>query len=245
MPGRRRRLTKSEEAEFHRIAERMRAAGADIDPSTFRTTATPWICLKCCRTASSVSAMPAACVFVVYLRIVALAPKVVLQEFDLTSPDWPLNAVILGDPGGSNSANEFYRLLDRTRYHRNEVVNHRLDEEGILRRGDILEGLLLAYSLDPVPAKYPNWGLMRLCVSITNQFDGVQELAIELPVEHIPAPVHPRTAHGSLYEGADASAGKVPGNVTNIVTKGMPNRSGNPETDLVRRVSGPDEKNPS
>src|SRR5579862_7667957 len=141
MPMRRWTLTRREEAEYRNLAERMRTAGAELDPSTFEKCTLPWINLKVCPVRSYVRATPTFCVFVLYLRIVGLAPKVILQEFELSSPVWPLNAYILDDPAVNNSACKLYRLLDGETFHRNEVLNHRLEGEGRLGRGKVIEGL--------------------------------------------------------------------------------------------------------
>jgi len=148
---------------------------------------------------------------VIRVRMVALAPKVMLHDFDLTSPDWPLNACVLSDPSVSNSANQFYVLLDRTKFHRDEVLNHRVDNDGILRRGDLLEGVLLADSLVPAPMRYESRSRMRLCLSISNQFDEVQEFTFELPVERVAARIRTRTVRRvSLFEDADESDPRNP-----------------------------------
>jgi len=149
-----------------------------------------------------VRAMPTSCVFVLYLRIVGQAPKVILHEFELSSPVWPLNAYVLDDPAFSNSACNLYRLLNGEKFHRNEVLNHRLEGEGRLGCGNVMEGLLLAESLRPVPSNYMNQSLMPLCLSITNQFDEVQKLEVEIQVERIAVRVRPRPERrNTLYDG--------------------------------------------
>ena len=35
-------------------------------------------------------------------------------------------------------------MLDGVQFHRSEVLNHRVDAGGILRHGDVMEGLVLA-----------------------------------------------------------------------------------------------------
>jgi len=207
MPRVRWTLTDRERAEYVRMAERLRTAGADLDPSALGTTESPWSSLKCVRPATSVRAMPGGCVFVIHLRIVALAPKVMLQDFQVTSPDGALNPYVLTDPSVNRSSNQFYLLADRTKFHREEVLNHRVDQEGILRRGDVLEGVLLADSVGPVPAQYQNGSRMRVCLSISNQFDEIQEVTIDLLVERVPTRIQPRTVrHVGLFEGADEPA---------------------------------------
>ena len=76
--------------------------------------------------------------------MVGLAPKIVIQGFELSSPEWEFNAYALDDPAVGNSAQQLCRMLDGSRFHRSEVLNHRVDAAGILRHGDVVEGLLLA-----------------------------------------------------------------------------------------------------
>ena len=173
MPIQRWTLTRSEEAQYRKMTERMHAAGAELDPSAFATHESRWITLKVCSVDSYVRATLTSCVFVLYVRIVGLVPKVILQDFDLSSNAWLLNAYILDDPTVSNSACKFYHLLHGEKFHHTEVLNHRVEGEGRLGRGDVMEGLLLAESLDSVPSKYTDHSFMPLCLSIVNQFDEV------------------------------------------------------------------------
>jgi hypothetical protein len=150
--------------------------------------------------------MPTSCVFVLYLRIVGLASKSILQDFELSSPACPLNAYVLDDPAVSNSACKLYRLLDGETFHRSEVLNHRLEDEGRLGRGKVIEGQLLAQSFDSVPSNYMDHSFMPLCLSIANQFDEVHESRFEIRVERIAGRVRPRPERRStLYDGACGS----------------------------------------
>jgi hypothetical protein len=233
MPIRRWTLTRSEEAQYRKNTERMRAAGAKLDPSAFATYESPWITLKVCSEESYVRATPTSCVFVLYLRIVGVVPKVILQGFDLSSPAWPLNAYILDDPTVSNSAYKFYRLLDKTTFHRNEILNHRVEGEGRLGRGDVMEGVLLAESLDSVPSKYTDHSFMPLCLSIVNQFDDVQESKFAIQVERIPSRIQPRAERRcTLYDNADGSPGH-PWSPVDAPDAVLPNRQP-PERPMAR-----------
>jgi hypothetical protein len=196
-------LTRREQAQYKRIAKRLKAAGAEIDSSAFETTDNPWLSVSCYAAESSVRTMCGACIFRIYLRIVALAPKVVLQDFDIASQGCPLNAYVLDDPSVENSKNEFYLMLDRTKFHRDEVLNHRVDSEGVLRRGEICEGLLLAEAFQSIEAKYTNGAIMPLQISIANSVDEVHDFTIHLRVEKIRTPIRFRTTRrGGLFDGA-------------------------------------------
>jgi len=114
------------------------------------------------------------------------------------------------DPAVGNSAQQFYRTLDGCRFHRSEILNHRVDAEGILRHGDVMEGLVLAQCFSSVPARCNQWKSMPLIVSIVNQFDDVYSFPFELPVEHVSLQPRPRRS-GSLFGPAGRPAdGSVP-----------------------------------
>jgi hypothetical protein len=140
-------------------------------------------------------------VFVIHVRMVGLAPKIIVQGFELSSPEWEFNAYVLDDPTVGNSAQQLYRMLDGSRFHRSEVLNHRIDAEGILRHGDVTEGVVLAECFSSVPTRYNQWNSMPLTVSIVNQFDDVHPFSFELPVEHVSIPSRPRRSE-SLFEPA-------------------------------------------
>jgi hypothetical protein len=148
--------------------------------------------------------------FLIHVRMVGLAPKIVLQGFELSSPEWEFNAYVLDDPAVAKSAQQFYRTLDGCLFHRSEILNHRVDAEGILRHGDVMEGLVLAQCFSSVPARCNQWKSMPLIVSIVNQFDDVYSFPFELPVEHVSLQPRPRRS-GSIFGPAGRPAdGSVP-----------------------------------
>jgi hypothetical protein len=198
MPRNRWMLPRSKKSEYSRAVERMRAAGADLTPFDFEC---PWVRVTHCPIASGVRTWTGASVFVVHIRMVGLAPKVIVQGFDLSSPEWDSNSYVLDDPAVGNSAQQLYRMLDGSRFHRSEVLNHRVDAEGILRYGDVIEGLVLAECFSSVPTRYNQWNLVPLAVSIVNQFDDVCTFPFELPVEQVSIHRRPRRS-GSLFEPA-------------------------------------------
>jgi hypothetical protein len=155
---------------------------------------------------SYVRTWTSATVFAIYVRIVALAP-LIIHRFDLWSPDWAFNACLLDDPTGANSAQHLYRMLDKSSFHRSEVLNHRVDAEGKLRRGDVIEGLLLAQTLQSVPVRYAASRRLPFSLSIMNQFGDVRDFAFALPVERIASPIRARPGRtGGLFELKEAPA---------------------------------------
>ena len=186
-----------DEIEYAKLVKRMRAAGADLAPPEPEA---EWIRIYVDHPiVGDVRSWSHATVFSLNVRIIGVAPKTVIQGFRLTSPGWDFDAYVLVDPLEGSSLRDFYSMLDRSRYPRPEVLNHRLGTEGILRRGDTIEGFLLAECLTAVPASYSRTNWMPLSLSILNQFEEVQEISFEVPVERIPDPVHRRASRTSLF----------------------------------------------
>jgi hypothetical protein len=205
MPRKRWTLTRSQKTEYNTAVQRMRAAGADLAPFGFDC---EWIRVTHCPIASCVRTWTGATVFVIHVRMVGLASKIVLQGFDLSSPEWEFNAYVLDDPALGNSAQQLYRMLDGSRFHRSEILNHRVDEEGLLRHGDVMEGLVLAECFSSVPTCYNRSNSIPLTLSMGNQFDELEAFSFALPVEHVSRQPRPRRS-GSLF-GPPGRAAKAP-----------------------------------
>ena len=101
--------------------------------------------------ASYVRAFREGSLFVMQISILALATKVIVRDFALSS--------------GLRSASRFAdrSMLGgfespvlppsrRNDFHRDEVLNHRIGSDGTLRRGDLLEGVLLSPRVSANPA---------------------------------------------------------------------------------------------
>jgi hypothetical protein len=88
-------LSKAKESEYRLWAERLRAAGADLDPSIFGAADSPKIKVTqdSIVLASYVRAFPEGSLFVIQISILALAAKVIVRDFALSSPDWDLKSI--------------------------------------------------------------------------------------------------------------------------------------------------------
>ena len=152
MPRNRWTLDASTQAEYAKLTKRMRDAGSDLAPPD---PATAWIDLRHDPTGSAVRSWSEGTVFALYIRIVGVAPRTVIQGFVLSSPGWDFDPYILEDPAGRSSLLHTYKLLDGSRYDRSEVLNHRvIDKEGVVRHGSAIEGWLLAeWWRIPVPGR--------------------------------------------------------------------------------------------
>jgi hypothetical protein len=116
--------------------------------------------------------------FAIWVRLVAERSPITILECDLTAP-WD-GGIVLEDHRGCPPV---YRIGHR-QYQQAEVLNHRL--EGSLRfhrRGDMVEGLILATGLEPIPQEYVNGSLISLRLTFTDQFDVTITKDTEVVVE--------------------------------------------------------------
>lgn len=205
MPRQKWNLTSAEKATWGKQVERLRAAGADLDISGLSPTAPDWIKITHYQVVC-VHALPAASLFLIPTRIVSLAPRVVIQGFELSSPALDLAAWFLEDPGRSGS--QLYRLCDGTDFHRTDVLNHRVDTAGTLRYGEVLEGMLIAQSFDAIPTRLADKSLIPICLSIINQFGDFHTSTTEARINRTADRILPRPLRrSSLFEREDGSFG--------------------------------------
>ena len=233
-------LTQAEQTEYRKRVERLRAAGADLDASSFESADRDWIKITHDRL-SYVRALPTGSLFLIPARIVGLAPKVIIQGFELSSPAMDLGAWFLEDPTVNRSDSRLYRFRDGTDFDRNEVLNHRVDAQGTLRYGDVMEGMLLAESFDAIPSRFVDKSFIPICLSIINQFDHVHESMIELRVERTAGRIQPRPPRrSSLFEREDGLPGG-PGFVGDAAD-GVSLHNGRPESlklaERATRIAG-------
>ena len=189
-------LNASTKAEYAKLTKRMRGTGADLAPPESDT---EWIEVRHDPAGGAVRSWSDATVFVLYISMLGIAPKTVLQGFELSSPESGLDPYIPEDPTARSARRDMYRMLDGSRYDRSEILNHRLGRQGILRRGDVIEGWLLAECMVAAPSRYIQSTRLPLCLSIVNQFEGVHRVSFALPVERIPKRVQPRMSREPLF----------------------------------------------
>jgi len=200
-------LTQAEQAEYRKRVERLRAAGADLDVSGFKPVNQDWIKITHDRVAC-VHALPTGSLFEIPARIVALAPKVIIQGFELWSSAFDLAAWFLEDPTVNRSDDQRYRLRNGTDFHRTEVLNHRVDAAGKLRCGEVMEGTLLAESFDAIPVGFADDSVIPICLSIINQFDDVHSSTTEARIKRTAELIRPRPLRRStLFDREDGSCG--------------------------------------
>jgi len=184
-------------AEYARLVKRMCRAGADLTPPSFEA---EWIQVHNYPAGGAVRSWAHGTVFVLNIRVVGVAPKTVIQGFELSSPAWDFDPYILEDPAGGSSPRDMYRMLDDSRYHRCEILNHHLGLEGLLRRGDAIEGWVLAECTSAAPVLYGRTEWLPLSLSIVNQFEAVHRVSFRMPVERIQRRIQTRTSRESLFD---------------------------------------------
>jgi len=194
-------LTQTEKGEFRKRIERLRAAGADLDVSSFESASRDWIQVMHDQV-SSVHALPTSSFLIIPARIVALAPRIIIQGFEVSSPAMDLDAWFFP------SENKCYHFRDGTNFDRSEVLNHRVEAAGTLRHGEMMDGVLLGESLDAIPTGFANNSLIPICLSIVNQFGDVHKSTTEARLKRIAGRIQPRsTRRSSLFEMQDGSSG--------------------------------------
>ena len=79
-----------------------------------------------------------------------------------------------------------------------------MGRDGILRHGDVIEGLVLAECFSSVPICYNRSEPIPLSLSIINQFDDVYSFRFMSPVEHVARRIQPRpTCTGTVFEAVE------------------------------------------
>ena len=97
--------------------------------------------------------------------------SLVLQGFRCRLP-WSANILFPGDPRIYMPEREYYRLESGRKFRCEDVLNHRVRENGRLEPGDSFEGLLVAYTMfDRISPEYLQgdtaiarlWGIDQYC----------------------------------------------------------------------------------
>jgi hypothetical protein len=167
MPIRRLSLSRAQLGRHRSAAQRLRASGLDVEiPEELQEDARamdihiapPHINIVRQLSNGTVA-------YVIWVQLVALWARVILQDFRLAAA-WDPDLMPLTDDG--KGLYSFQKGFD---YSRGEVLNHRLERPLFLHhRGDLVEGLLLATGLEPIPDAYQNSMGVLLEVSFMDQF---------------------------------------------------------------------------
>jgi hypothetical protein len=102
--------------------------------------------------------------FAVQMRITALRSGLTCVDCDISTA-WDDQIV-----AESDECDRIYRL-DRQEYRPHEVLNQKIENNLKLRRGEIVEGWILAGGLRPVPAEYGDHSTVPFEVKLFDQFE--------------------------------------------------------------------------
>jgi hypothetical protein len=181
MPRFRWKLTEAEQREYLILGEQLNAGGAMLDLSEFRSVEPTRF--RICQTGEAYArSCTAGSVYVVKVSILCLVPLAVLENFYVRSREWELNAYLLPGPIERRPGEHIYQLLDKNVYYHDEVLNHRIGLER-LRRGQKIEGLLLAQAYEKIPPKYKPADRMPIVLGIQDQFGSITERVVTLCVQ--------------------------------------------------------------
>jgi hypothetical protein len=170
MPRTRWHLPKEEEFRYRELALRLKAAGCDVDIPDVEQ---PCVQIVPDETplANYVADWPSGGVaFVLWVAISSLVPRLIIRGYDLLCSAWDSPATFLTDPTIMWPYDDLYRLHDGSTLRRTEVLNHRIDGEGKLGRGAMIEGWFLARGPEPIADSYRHGSSIEVTLSVTHQF---------------------------------------------------------------------------
>ena len=110
--------------------------------------------------------------YIIDLEIASNIPRlVVIREFCLNLPWQDPNLLFLSDTADRGARPHLYVLPGtKIEYPRELVLNHRVSSKGGLRRGETMEGLLLAVGFTPIPDRFHHGDSVGSTVSVVDQF---------------------------------------------------------------------------
>ena len=164
MPTRKPRLSRAEEAAHRDYLRQLQAEGIDVEIPEESTALT--------RALDIYHGPPEACtvretrtggiVYALLTRLIALS-GLTLTDGDITT-DWDDQIVL-----ESFLAGPICRL-GGYEYMQSEVLNRRIENNLVLQRGQIVEGLLLATGSRPIPVQYSDCAVAPFRVTLWDQF---------------------------------------------------------------------------
>lgn len=140
-----------------------------------------------------------------YVRLTChVAGPIYLKEV-LLSAGWDEAVELLSDPQEFKSGKPYYRLRNGATFERHLCINH-LFSARPLRRGDCIEGFLLAESMRQVPGHFIEHSQVKALLTIVDQFANYHsaELLLALERTNLARP-YPRAQGNMTSEGADVA----------------------------------------
>ncbi len=165
-------------------------------------------------------------IYQAFVRLTCTAAGPIFLKDLLVSTDYDDTIQLASDPAESKSAKP-YQLRNGASFERHLCLNHKLFATGALRRGDCIEGFLLADSLRQVPAHFPEHCQIKAVFTIVDQFANYHSAALLLALE--------RTNPARPYPLANAK-GVVPSDMTDFPPAAFPDGAPGRSTELTRNA---------
>ena len=147
-------------------------------------------------------------VYILDLEIASDVPGLVVIRYIELDPPWPDPQVyLLPDPADSGERRDDEYAIPGTTivYPRNLVINHRVGAQGKLRRGDILDGLLLGLGFAPIPDCFRHGDMVdaRFCIGdqFGRRFPSKVSLWVDRSAKHLPR--RPKQPRRGLFQQRD------------------------------------------
>jgi hypothetical protein len=223
MPNRQRRLNQGEEAEYRRCLQEMQAEGIDVgelDPAPEHPSALDIIAVG--GLASFIFNLPSGLAgYAIYVRLVPKKSGLILPEqCEITTKFDDQIVLECFDPGGPDCR------LGQCRHQKSEVLNDRFPLI-FHRRGQMVEGVILATGLKPIPNNYLQGMTVPSRLTFWDQFGNESGMEAELYVDRStkPRPKWVRSKN-SLRGPAGISEMNKPVFCPNLDPRTMPNPAG-------------------
>ena len=163
---------KSDRLEWLKRARQLRVAGVELEipeddwkDSGLRRDSGLIIRQRDGPVGNSALAMRCGAAYSVSLSVVVNMPNFALTAFDLELP-WKATPIFIEPPSGQAP----YKLPNGDQYPQDVVINHFANPQRLLRRGQVIEGLLLAWSFESIPADYAHGSEIPASLIIYDQF---------------------------------------------------------------------------
>lgn len=119
--------------------------------------------------------------------------------------EWMANLYWLGDPRVNSPQKKVYRLESGLEFPCQDVLNHRVGDQGLIEPGKSIEGVLLAYTMfEPIPPEYIHGDEALATLSVTDQHGRHHRSPIEFSINRratMPAWVfRSKSTRRSLFE---------------------------------------------
>jgi hypothetical protein len=188
------RLTRTEQLEHRQAIEMLRAGGADLVLPAGMPSSPPWLMVDHSPLSGRANVVGLDTIFSIWVRIVVKASRMII-EAEVSTPEWDEDVFPVDEPRrASCSRIPNYVLPGGSSFSMDQVLNHRLDGHEILRRGDVLDGLILAQSCNPLPSSYAEGSRVKIELCLRNQFGECHQSKVAVPVRRPQARVRPMTS---------------------------------------------------